>query len=389
MTPVARGAAHTAVFYAAVFGAFGAHLPFWPLWLETWGLSAAEIGAFTALGVATRVVAGLGLSVLADRLGRRRQVLAALAFGTAAVFALHAVIETRAVLLAATLATGAALSGIMPLGEALGAGAARDLGFAYAPARAAGSLAFLATNLALGALIAGSGADAVLVWLVVCLGLTGALALRHPGGGTRPGAAPPDLAAIVRLLVQPVFLRFTLAAALCMSSHAVFYAYGSVHWRALGLSEARIGALWAVSVAVEIGLMLAIAPWALPRLGAVGALAVSGAAGVIRWTAMAADPGGAALWLLQGLHALTFAAGHLGAIAFIQTAVPDRFGASAQGAVTGLAGGVLTAIAMGGAALVYPHLGGQSYLLAAALSAAGLLMSLSLARYWSGGELRV
>ena len=73
--------------------------------------------------------------------------------------------------------------------------------------------------------------------------------------------------------------------------------------------------------------------------GRSAALALSGAGGVLRWGAMMADPAGFWLWPIQGLHALTFAAGHLGAIAFISRAVPDRYAAAAQGAAGAMAVG--------------------------------------------------
>src|SRR3546814_16816971 len=39
-----------ALYYATIFVAIGAHLPFWPLWLEARRLTAAEIGLLLALG---------------------------------------------------------------------------------------------------------------------------------------------------------------------------------------------------------------------------------------------------------------------------------------------------------------------------------------------------
>ena len=53
---------HTTAFYVTFFMATGVHLPFWPLWLEHWGLTASEVGLFTALGVGARVVAGSAVS---------------------------------------------------------------------------------------------------------------------------------------------------------------------------------------------------------------------------------------------------------------------------------------------------------------------------------------
>lgn len=374
----------TAAFYCAMFGALGATLPFWPVWLEDWGLRPGEVGFYTSLGVATRVVTGLGFPMLADRLDQRRMTVVVLALLSAALFAGHALIETRPVLIVATILVGATMSGVVPLGEALGAGAARAHGFPYAYPRAIGSIAFLIANAVVGALIASFGADAALWWAVAFLLVTAWLARNHPGGGTLKGVRPPGFAEIGRLMVQPTFALFTLAAAFCLSSHSVYYAYGSVHWRTLGISEATIGLLWAVSVGLEVLAMLALGPWLIRRLGPVRALVISGAGGVLRWGVMATDPPADWLWALQALHCLSFVSGHLGAIAFVAAAVPDRYGASAQGAFMGSAGGILAALAMGLSALVYPALGGGTYLIAAAMSATGLALTLLLARRWSG-----
>ncbi len=382
-----RAGLHTAGFYAAMFGALGALLPFWPVWLEDWGLSPAEVGLYTSLGVAVRALAGLAFPVIADRLDQRRLTVFVLSLLGAVVYAAHVLIEDRAMLLIATLLTGAAISGIMPLGEALGTGAAKARGFPYAHPRAIGSVAFLVANIIVGVMIARTGADAALWWAVALLIATALLGLRHPGGGTLKGVKPPAMSEIYRLLTQPTFALFTAAAAFSLSSHAVYYAYGSVHWRSLGIGEGVIGALWAFSVAVEVAFMLALGPWLIARLGPVGALAVSGLGGILRWGAMMFDPPLSVLWLLQMLHTASFVAGHLGAIAFISAAVPERFGASAQGAFMGLAGGLLTALGMSLAAVVYPAFGGMTYGIAVVMSAAGLVLALRLGHRWNGREL--
>ncbi len=386
--PTARRAEwHTAVFYAAMFAALGAHLPFWPVWLEDWGLTTGEVGLFTSLGVAIRVIAGLLFPVLADKTGQRRLWMVSLCGAGALVFLAHVGLNGRAGLLIATVIVGAILSGILPLGEGLGSGAAQHYGFPYARPRALGSVAFLITSLAVGWLIARTSANAALWWIVISLAVTGVLAWRHPGGGLPKRSPPPGFAEIGALLINPTFALFTAAAAMVLSSHAVYYVYGSVHWRSLGLDEATIGALWAFSVAVEVAFMLLLGPALIRRLGPVVALMLSGAGGVLRWGIMAFDPPIAWLWGLQAMHTLTFVCGHLGAVAFIAAAVPERYGASAQGAFMGLGGGILTALAMGAAAWAYPSFGGASYWIAAALSAVGLALSLLLARRWQGNKL--
>lgn len=377
----------TTAFYIAIFMVMGAHLPFWPLWLEHWGLTAAEVGLFTALGMGMRVVAGLAIPAVADRLDRRGAVMVACLLASLVLFVAHLWIGDKAVLLIATLAVGATLAGVGPLAEALGVAASRAHGFPYAQSRGLGSLGFLAANLIVGVLMARLGVNLALWWIVGCLAVAAMLTMGHPGGGRAAGQAPPRLGEIGALMVNPVFALFLAAVAFSQASHAVYYAMGSLHWAKLGVSEARIGALWGASVAAEIVFMVTLGSWTVRRLGAIPAVALSGAAGVLRWGAMMFDPVGWTLWPLQALHAATFGVGHLGAMAFISEAVPARYGGAAQGAVGSMAVGLLMALGMAAAAALYPALGGGVYGIGAVLSAIGLGLSLLLIRRWRGGVL--
>ncbi len=375
----------TAAYYAALFGALGVHLPFWPLWLENWGLSPAEVGAYTAAAIAVRVVAGLVLPVLADRLDARRATLAVTAGFGALAFLAHLSIDDAGVLFFATMASAAVFSGLVPIGDALGMAASRSFGFEYAQARSVGSAAFLVANLGLGAVIASQGPGAALWAIVAFLAATAWLGLTHPGGGKARAAARPTLSDARRLVSSRPFVAFVLAIGLSQASHGVLYAYGSIHWRALGLGEARIGALWAFGVGVEVALMAIWGGALVRRLGATGAIALSAGIGALRWAAMTADPTGALLWALQASHAASFAAGHLGAVAFISAAAPERLAGSAQGFFGAVAGGLLMALGAALAAALYPSQGGGVYWIACAMSLGGLLASRWLARVWRGG----
>ena len=75
-----------------------------------------------------------------------------------------------------------------------------------------------------------------------------------------------------------------------------------------------------------------------------------------------ADPTGFWLWPLQALHALTFAAGHLGAMAFIARAVPDALRRRGPGRERRRwRSAASSALGMALAAAVYPLLGGRTY----------------------------
>ena len=78
------------------------------------------------------------------------------------------------------------------------------------------------------------------------------------------------------------------------------------------------------------------------------------------------------LWPLMAMHALTFAVGHLGAMAFIARAVPQRFGAAAQGAAAAMAAGLILSLGTMAAAALYPTFGGRTYGIGVAMSAIGV-----------------
>jgi PPP family 3-phenylpropionic acid transporter len=63
-----------------------------------------------------------------------------------------------------------------------------------------------------------------------------------------------SLADAFDLLRAPLFLLFVLAASLIQSSHALYYSFGSLNWRAQGVSDGVIGALWSVGVVAEVAL---------------------------------------------------------------------------------------------------------------------------------------
>lgn len=389
MSPARRAALGTAGYYGAVFAAAGAQLPYWPVWLADWGLSNAEVGRYLGFGIVARIAGATLLPALADRFAVRRRTVVAAALAAALIYLAHLGIRSPATLLAATMAASLVMAPLVPLGEALGLRAAGRHGFAYAPVRAAGSATFLAVNIGAGAAIAHYGAAPVL-WILVAsfLGVA-VLGAIHPGGGgaAQRGtdrAAPGELR---RLLAAPAFLIAAAAMAAGQASHSAYYVYSVLDWRAQGIGAGVIGWLWAFAVIVETALMLGPGRAWVARLGPAGAMAVAATAGIVRWSAMALSPPLALLWPLQALHALTFALGHLGAMAFLAAAVPPRLAGSAQGMASGAIGGVAMAgAAFAAAAIVEAQGTSAAYWLSAGLSAAALVAALTLGRIWRRGS---
>jgi PPP family 3-phenylpropionic acid transporter len=133
-----------------------------------------------------------------------------------------------------------------------------------------------------------------------------------------------------------------LIAALMQGSHAAYYAFGSIHWQALGFSAGLIGLLWAWGVVAEVALFM----WGrglVDKLGVRGLILLAAGAGVLRWPIMAVSESLPPLIFAQALHALTFGAMHLAAIRLLQERVPASLGGTAQ-TLLGAAVGAMTTL---------------------------------------------
>ncbi|HLJ44279.1 MAG TPA: MFS transporter, partial [Candidatus Binataceae bacterium] len=84
--------------------------------------------------------------------------------------------------------------------------------------------------------------------------------------------------------------------------------------------------------------------------------------------------------LIQPLHALTFAAAHLGAMHYIARAAPREQAATAQSLYTAIVGGIGLGAGSLAAGALYGVWGGGTYGVMAAMAAAGGALALRLRR---------
>ncbi len=188
----------------------------------------------------------------------------------------------------------------------------------------------------------------------------------HPAGGRRH--APFGL---FELFKSKRFVLFMVAAGFCQSSHAVLYSFGTLTWRGAGIDDVTISALWGESVAAEILMMLG-SGWLLQRLGVCGLIGLGLCCGIVRWTGMAFTTDVVALIFLQALHAGTFAASHLGAMAFIQRALPASGAALGQSIYYALGTGLTQAMIFQFAGILYARYGQLAFLGMTVISLAAL-----------------
>lgn len=372
-----------ALFYAASFLLVGIQTPFWPVWLAGRGFGPQDIALIFAAAIWAKVVATPALGVLADRLDRRRAVMLALAAVSLAGYAGLWPVAGFGAVLVLNLVAGTAQSALMPLGDAATLAAVREKNADYGRIRLWGSLTFIVAAAGSGAVLATMppaerGGNAVLA-LVLGASLLLLLACCVVPRTATIWAGAGRRRAVLRLAADRRFWLFTTAAAMLQSSHQLYYGFGTLYWRSLGFSDAVIGALWAEGVVAEIVLFWYGGRLAA-RLGPLGLMAVAGGAGIVRWSLIGIVPGLPAAAALQWLHALTFGAGHLGAMYFMARSVPPAAAASAQSLYSGLSTGIGSGLVMLAAGRLYAAFGGEAYLFMAGLSVLGLAGVAALAR---------
>lgn len=382
-----------ALFYAALFVVYGMYVPFMPVWLDWKGLTAGEISVVIAAPLFLRVLVTPTVAVAADRSANHRRYLiwlarAALAF----VFVLAASDAFSAILIFAVLLM-ISNSTCLPLIDTISVQGTRARGLDYGRLRLWGSLSFVGASVIGGVAITEFGGGAG-IWLIAAgCALTLIAAYQVPGAEADATLRVADKAQPVwkaseprELLRQREFQLFLVAAGLAQAAHAAFFTFGTLLWQKQGLSAAWCGTLWAIGVFAEV-LLFTFSGRVAAKFGAVRLIAIAGAASVVRWLALAAEPSLALLMPLQLLHGVTYGASHIGAMHFIHDAVPRDRAGSAQALYATVSAGVAMGVATLIAGYVYADAGPLAYVAMAAVAAVSLAAAMRLSQTWDGGVL--
>ena len=366
-SPTIRFALFTAVSNATI----AVLMAFWPLWLTSRGLDATEIGVVGAIVLWVRVGVTPLLGMLADRSGKPRAVMLLLAGASLAISGLFIPAHGFLPILLISTAFGALFWTIGPLAETAILRASVD----YGRVKLWGSLTFLVMTVAIGRVLVDAPRDTLLALLLGGGGLILASVWLLPAPAGLPQRHDPRG---WRFLLHPRQVLFFAAAALIQASHVVYYSFSALYWRDLGYSTDTIGWLWAEGVVAEMILFY----WSgilLRRVRPTHLMALGGIAGVIRWTTLATATSLPALAAVNFMHCFTFASAHVGAMFYLLRNTPSSHAGTGQSLYT-------TAQCIGFGVVwlfsgaLYEAVGGSAFLVMAAMSAAGALAALRLAR---------
>lgn len=322
-------ALRAAIFYAASYVLLGVHLPFFPVWLQSTGFDAGQVGAILAATALLRIISVPVATGAADRGFGVRWTIIAFAMTTALGFTALGLVSGPILIVALTVFTAFAHTPSAALQDAYTLRGLRARGSAYGPVRLWGSVFFILANLG-----AGVAFDLIetrnLIWLIagaaIATACVATLLMPLPPAPAVTAATGPGRP----FWREPRFVAVVMAASLIQSSHAVYYGFSTITWKAAGFDGVAIGALWALGVIAEI-VLFALSGRLPPAIGPIQLIVLGGVGAAIRWGGLAFDPGGWSLLLLQLLHAFSFGASHLGAVAFIAHAAPEGRSATALG----------------------------------------------------------
>ena len=366
----------------AYFAAIGLFNPYAPLWFQSLGFSTLVIGSIASLQSWTRVIAPYAWSWGGDHSGRRVELIRLAAMGALlsalGLLAVPFIGVPGASELIASVALMTALlfianSGVVPLYEAVVAHALRtpdggmDAG-RYGRIRVWGSIGFILAVSAFGWLLEGLGIGIFPAFVAVMNGMLLIAAFSLPA--TREEAvhdepAPP----VLPLLRRPEVAWFFASVFFTVLAHTSLYAFFSLYLVSLGYGKGAVGALWAVSVAVEIVFFWSQGRW-FHRFTPHGWLKIVAAVTALRFVATAA--GGAfapVLVVAQMSHAVTFAAHHAACIALLNRLFAGRLRGRGQALYTTLGYGLSGVLGGVGGGWLISHLGFAAVFWAAALCA--------------------
>lgn len=369
----------------------GAYTPFFGAWLAWRGLSPGQIGVLLATGMLLRVAVAPVTGLVADARNDRRGMMLFLYAVVLAGYGGLNLADAFVPILFAALPANVAGGAITPLLESVSVRLSERFGFDYGHVRLWASTVFVLGNVGSGILVSMFGMVVIAPWLTVAvvLNLFAVYALPAP-----PQARPrthvlaglrATLAEAQELLRSRVFVIFLIAASLDQGSHAFYYGYGGLHWRAIGYSGTLIGIIWPLGVLAEIGLM-SVSLRVFRVFGATRLLLLGSLGCVVRWSILAFDPPLALVVVAQLLHAATFAMAHLGAMYFILKAVPPRLAATAQSLYAVCSSGIVLGAATLACGPLYAAVGGRAYLLMALMGVGAAGFAVWLGRTWYGAR---
>ncbi|MFQ5345602.1 MAG: MFS transporter [Mariprofundus sp.] len=335
------------LFYAAYFAAMGLILPFFPVYLDSLKLDAAMIGFMTGLLALAKIIAPPWVGHTLDRRPENRVPrFIIIASCIAAVAALAMGLTLNLYLMAMIiLLFGILWAAILPLTDGLSVSVSESGMADYGRLRVWGSIGFIITSLSGGIWLVGTNMSVFPVILSLLM-----LVLAFAARGF-PGIQPPvNKYSDPSKFSMPFYLLLAIAL-IMQASHGAYYGFFSLYLDEAGFSGWQIGLYWSIGVIAEIILMW---KWSRPlqQLAPGFVFTACLLLAALRWLGTGLITDAVLLLGLQLLHAASFAAFHVAAIAWVKRLAPNTRHGAAQGLYSAAGFGLGSTIGIMGCGLI-------------------------------------
>jgi PPP family 3-phenylpropionic acid transporter len=372
------------LYYASLSVYIGVRQPYWGLWLVSHGMSHQAAGSmatiYLLLDSAAAMVPGV---LLTNRQTRRISVglaHALLFLGTAFFLAVGGLWP----FVVLSLVTGFFFGGLYHAREVFCLEYCQATEVPYGLIRIWGSVAWMASAAAAGAVLERNGLSALVLMILgaiaisfLSFGLMTSLDARsardEPSESAERRGRVPPWQAVRRLgtLGAPYVVVVALYA-LIHSSQALFFLFSALHWRALGIGSTAVGVYWTIGVASGLVVFL-LGQRVIDRWGPWVFLVISASMTIVRWAGMAWATGEAAFVGIQLLYGFAAAGAPLAAASVLLRTVAREDLSLAQGGLQ-LSGNLAMAGMLMVAGRAYEAAGAAAFLLMAAANIPALLL---------------
>ncbi|MDQ6983803.1 MAG: MFS transporter [Ghiorsea sp.] len=316
------------LFYAAYFAAMGLILPYFPVYLTDLGLNTLWVGIFVGALAATKVIAPpLAGLLLEYRNTNTRTFLLITAGLSTLASALFIPQFDIGLMLTIVIVFGFFWAAILPLTDGLSLVVAEISVMSYGRLRVWGSIGFVLASFLGGLWLVGENIGLFPWILTALLILTTLAAIGFPdlAGLSKDSSQHQSYQPNQKALIWLLIIGFCMQA-----SHGAYYGFFSLYMLDVGYSGAEIGFFWILGVLAEIVLMWF---WS-KRIQATSPVLIFGICltlAAVRWLGLSITTNILAIVVLQLLHAASFAAFHLSAVAWVRRFAKPHRKTSAQG----------------------------------------------------------
>jgi len=360
---------HLSIFYLLYFSILGILTPYFPVYLKNQGLGPAQIGLVMAAWPLAKLVGPIFYSNLADRLNQRRLFTQLGAFFCLLAYLLffkaHKVLSFVAVMFLFSFFR----MNILPLAEAITMEFCERHQKEYGKIRYWGSIGFIASAFLFGWLIDYFSIP-VILW-----GMLAILILQLIGSFYLPASQNPiqKLGYNLGIFWNKAVIGFLMVGILRTTSFGIYYTFFSIWLHSHGYSSTTAGFAWALAVSCEVLVMIGFTHLS-DRFSLKEIMGFSLGLAVLRWLILATTSWLPAVLFSQTLHAFSFGAFHIAAVAYIYQHTPSHMRSTGQAIYTSTSFGLGSLIGFWGLSYLKEYFSFETmFLICAGIAALGFL----------------